>query len=398
MAMSRNGRVSDGTPSVVYVLPDKMGGMTNIVANLLAYRQEDDFSYHTVLTDNRHDRDARTTEQFAADSQQVMRHRLPKENLYAVLRRLRKALPPGPGVLVANDLLELAMVAAYDLDRTVVQILHGDFDYYYDLADRHQNVVDAFVVYSRAMLEKLRQRLPRRHDSIFYLPYGVPIPDRARRHQRGPLHVLFAGRFENGQKGVLDLPKIDRLLRQDGVEAVWTLIGAGPDEARLREEWRDGRTVRWLGHHTNADVRAMLLDHDVFVLPTRAEGLPVALLEAAAAGVVPVVSHLPGGIPEIVAPGTTGYCPEVGDVRGFADAIARLARDRDQLESCSRAVRALVAERFDIRACAARYQDLYGRWRELRRLRPSRVAMPYGSRLDRPWLPNFVTRAARAVS
>jgi glycosyltransferase involved in cell wall biosynthesis len=142
----------------------------------------------------------------------------------------------------------------------------------------------------------------------------------------------------------------------------------------------------------------MLVDQDVFVLPTRAEGLPVALLEAAAAGVVPVVSNLPGGIPEIVDPGRTGYRPEAGDVRGFGDAIARLARDRDHLEACSRAVRALVAERFDIQACAVRYQDLYGRWRELRRPRPGRVVMPYGSRLDRPWLPNFITRAARAMS
>jgi glycosyltransferase involved in cell wall biosynthesis len=145
-------------------------------------------------------------------------------------------------------------------------------------------------------------------------------------------------------------------------------------------------------------VRAIYHEHDVLVLPSRAEGLPIALLEAMAAGVVPVVSDLPSGIPEVVEPGVNGYRPGPGDVAGFAAAIAELARDRDRVESLSAAARRTVVERFDIRERARDYGALYARWRDLRRPRPRRLALACGSRLDRPWLPNaavYATRAAR---
>ena len=55
-------------PSVVYVLPDKMGGSTNIVANLLQYRRPDAFTYHAVLTHNHLHTDRRYGSTLAADT------------------------------------------------------------------------------------------------------------------------------------------------------------------------------------------------------------------------------------------------------------------------------------------------------------------------------------------
>ena len=48
-----------------------------------------------------------------------------------------------PGVVVAGDLLDLAMLSVNDVGRAVVFILHGDYDYYYDLAVKHDHVVGA---------------------------------------------------------------------------------------------------------------------------------------------------------------------------------------------------------------------------------------------------------------
>jgi hypothetical protein len=64
----------------------------------------------------------------------------------------------------------------------------------------------------------------------------------------------------------------------------------------------------------------------------------------------------------------------------------------------SRAARQTVVERFDIRARARDWEALYERWQDLRATRPRAVALGYGSRLDRPWIPNaavYATRAAR---
>jgi glycosyltransferase involved in cell wall biosynthesis len=384
-------------PTVVYCVPDKMGGMLNIVAHLLEYRRPDGFRHEAVLVDNPLSDDARFGGRMACDRQVTVPFTLPRENLYAALRRLARAIPAGPGVLVSNDWLELAMLYRHDPGKAVIQILHGDHDYYYDLACKHEPVIDAYVCYSRKMYDTLRELLPRRAETIFHLPYGIPLPARVREGRPGPLRLIFAGRFEHGQKGVFDLPEIDRELQRRGVEITWTLVGAGPDEAELRRRWGAQPHVAWLGLKSTPEVVALHAEHDLFVLPTRAEGFPVALLEAMGAGLVPVVSDIPSGVPEIVDAGVTGELPPVGDVAAFAAAISGLDADRDRLEAMSAAARTRVAERYDVRDRVADYQALYARWRDLYRPKPRGGRPPYGSRLDQPWIPNLAVRALRGL-
>jgi glycosyltransferase involved in cell wall biosynthesis len=382
-------------PSVVYVLPDKMGGIASIVANLLAHRRPDGLGHHAVLTHNRPDGETRYGQALSADSQVVFEYSLPPENLRAVLRRLAASLPPGPGVLVSNDWIELAMLAVPEPGRTVIQILHGDHEYYYELARRHETLIDAFVTYGRVMDDALRRLLPHRQDVIFHLPYGVPVPERVRAAAPGPLRLLFCGRLLDQHKGVFDLPQIDARLRAAGVPVRWTVAGGGVDGPALRRRWdADGR-VAWLGSQSHAEVQALLPEHDVFVLPTRAEGVPVALVEAMGAGLVPVVSDIPSGIGELVERERTGVLVPVRDVDGFAAAIAGLARDRDRLEAMSRRAREAVSASHDVRGRAEAYQALFARWAELKRPRPRRPTLHYGSRLDVPWLPNGAVVAAR---
>ncbi len=386
-----------GRPSVVYVLPDKMGGMMNIIANLLAYRSPDEFTYHAVLTNNRFNIDIRHGDPLAADSQTIVEHSLPVENLYAVMRRIVRALPRGGGVYVAADLVDLAVPSAYDLGRAVVHILHGDSEYYYDLAVRHDPIVHAYVTYSRRMYDELLRRLPHRAAAIHHLPYGIPIAPLARRPSAGPLRLVYGGRFEQGQKGIFDLPEIDRALQEAGVAVTWTLAGGGPDEAELRRRWSFNPGVRWMGTLTPSELTRLYGDQDVFVLPTRHEGFPVALLEAMAAGLPPVVSDIVSGVPEVVEPGVNGERPPIGDVRAFASAIAALDRDRPRLDAMSAAARRTVEGRFDIRDRAADYQALYARWQDLYRPHRAGSHLTYGSRLDQPWMPNPLVRLVRSA-
>lgn len=384
------------SPSVVCIVPDKLGGMLNIVEGLFRYRRPDGFGYGVILTHNPLSTDARFGGRFNADCQATFEYRTPVENLYAALRRLRAEVPDGEGVLVVNDLLELAFASAFDCGRAVIQILHGDSDYYYDLAARHENVVDAFVVYGRTMERKLKGRLPHRRQDIYFLPYGLPAAPQRRSATSGPLRLLFAGRFEHGQKGVLDLPLIDRALVEQGIDARWTMVGAGPHEQQLRETWPSPR-VTFLGPKNTADVMDIASHHDVFVLPTRYEGVPVALIEAMNVGLAPVVSRVESGVAEILIDGQTGLMPAVGDIQGFADAIASLDRDRPMLESIGHAAWTYVEREHDIRQRTDAYQALFARYRELRQPRAVGVAVPYGSRLDKPWLPNVAVRAVRSM-
>jgi len=113
---------------------------------------------------------------------------------------------------------------------------------------------------------------------------------------------------------------------------------------------------------------------------------------------VPVVTDLKSGIPEVVRQGLTGYRASEGDVGAFADAIFALARDRARLEEMSAAIRSLVANEWDIRVRAAEYQSLFEQWPDLRRARDPHRQLPYGSRLDRRWLPNPIVRAIRTMT
>jgi glycosyltransferase involved in cell wall biosynthesis len=368
----------------------------SLTAHLLEARRPDAFRHVAVLTHNSLSVDERFGETLNADAQTVVEYALPIENLHAVLHRLRRAIPRGDGVLVANDLLELALASAFDCHRAVIQNLHGDNDYYYDLAARHENVIDAFVAYGGTIERKLKARLPHRSADIYLLPYGLPAPPSRRTPRAGPLRLLFAGRYEHGQKGVLDLPLIDRALVERGVDVSWTMIGAGPDETKLRDAWCSPR-VTFLGRKTAADVVEIAASHDVFVLPTRYEGVPVALLEAMSVGLVPVVSNVESGVAETLSDGQTALLPPVGDIGAFADAIAALDRNRPLLESISGAAWRHVAVHHDARTRTAAYQALLARYRELRRPRPARVVLPYQTRLDRPWLPNIAVRTVRGL-
>ncbi|MGH9333549.1 MAG: glycosyltransferase family 4 protein [Vicinamibacteria bacterium] len=381
--------------SIVYVLPGKMGGVVTNLSNLQESCDRGRFSQHTVLTRSLLDRDTPYEGRMASDEETQFVHSLPLENLHGVLRRFGKTIPSGGGVLVSSDWLELGWVCARGTERAVIQILHGDFDYYYDLALRHHEVVDVFVACSQRIHEKLVGLLPSRKESIHYIPYGVPIPKEGRKPARGPLKLLYAGRLEQGQKRIFDLPRIDEALRKRSVRVEWTIAGGGPDENALREQWTERSSVRWPGVLSNRETVDLMKGQDLFVLPSVAEGLPLALLEAMSVGLVPVVSDIPSGVPEVVVPGKTGFRIAVGDVEAFAVAVAAFDRDRSSLESLSVSARRLVSERFDVRLQASRYQELFEKWRELLRPKPRKPKIPYGSRLDRPWIPNAVVQWIR---
>ncbi|HKT81141.1 MAG TPA: glycosyltransferase family 4 protein [Vicinamibacterales bacterium] len=382
---------------ITYVMPGKLGGVFNFVRNLVAHRQSSHFEVATIRTENAADSDALCHDAVPSDRDVTFRYSLPPENLHVVLRRLARMLSARAGVVVANDWIELAATARYDTGRAVVAVTHGDYDYYYTLALRHQDTIDAHVTFSERMFQRLRELLPGRTDSIFLLPYGVDLPREARKPlpAGAPLRLLYVGRFTR-EKGVFDLPAIDERLRNRRVAVSWTMVGSGPDESAVKAAWPNP-AVRWTGIQPLENVLELYRSHDVLVLASRHEGLPVSLLEAGAAGVVPVISNLPSGIPDVVTPGVTGYRPEPGDIDGFVSAIQQLAGSRAELEAMSAAIRQKVATRYDAAICTAEYEKLFAEWRVWKRPRPAHVPFAYGSRLDKPWIPNPVVKAIRSV-
>jgi glycosyltransferase involved in cell wall biosynthesis len=107
-----------------------------------------------------------------------------------------------------------------------------------------------------------------------------------------------------------------------------------------------------------ADVREVLAALDVFVLPSRTEGMSNALLEAMAMA-LPVVATAVGGTPEVIADGRSGLLVPPDDASALAAAIARVLADADLARRLGAAARQTVEERYGARSMVRRLEAVY---------------------------------------
>ena len=175
------------------------------------------------------------------------------------------------------------------------------------------------------------------------------------RHAGVGNRLLFVGRLA-GVKGLPMLLDAVAAVKARHPDVKLTLAGDGPDRAKLAEQAsRLGITpnVEFLGYQSQAQVRELLQQTDVFVMGSFAEGVPVVLMEAMAAG-VPVVATQVAGIPELVEPGVNGLLVPPGDATSLADAIGRLVSDPARRAAMGASGRTKVAAEFNIRREADR--------------------------------------------
>jgi glycosyltransferase involved in cell wall biosynthesis len=169
-----------------------------------------------------------------------------------------------------------------------------------------------------------------------------------------------------GTLGRLTEQKSQRMLLQavaslvrDVPNVVLFLAGDGPLRAELESEaarLRLADRVRFLG--VRRDRATLYAAMDVFVLPSRWEGLSLALVEAMGAGRAVVATDV-GGNPEVVEDGRTGLLVPPVDAGALADALTRLSRDRLLRDSLGEAAATDARSRFSIEQHVTRLAALY---------------------------------------
>lgn len=201
-----------------------------------------------------------------------------------------------------------------------------------------------------------------------YIENGIGFPEAAppspmRRHAGGPIEFLMIGAFRGaslatGSKGHdVALRAFARAL-EGNPDLRLTMAGGGPllGEAKaLANALKLGDRVRFLG--IVPDARALLASHDALLMPSRYEGLPIVVLEAAGAG-CPIVAS---DIPEIRShdAGYGWHYASSGNSDAVAQAMLECARDIEGAAQKARSIAPSIRERFSIARCAQRYLALY---------------------------------------
>lgn len=175
-----------------------------------------------------------------------------------------------------------------------------------------------------------------------------------------PLVVLPARMLTD--KGVVEFVEAARLLKAQGVQARFALVG-GTDEcnpasvppARLKD-WVDSGTVEW--HGRRDDMPAVYRSATLVCLPSYREGLPKSLLEAAACGRAIVATDVPG-CREIVRHGENGLLVAARDAAALAQALATLLADTTMRQAMGAAGRQMVLQEFSEEKVVADTLEIY---------------------------------------
>jgi glycosyltransferase involved in cell wall biosynthesis len=137
------------------------------------------------------------------------------------------------------------------------------------------------------------------------------------------------------------------------------LVGSGPELDALQKEAAELNVLdRCRFQPAVADVAPWLSLMDIFVLPSRSEALPNALMEAMASACACIGSRV-GGIPELVEPDVTGLLFESGDVASLASCLQRLSRDGNLRTRLGVAAADRIRGQFSLDAAAGRLGTVY---------------------------------------
>jgi glycosyltransferase involved in cell wall biosynthesis len=157
-----------------------------------------------------------------------------------------------------------------------------------------------------------------------------------------------------------DYPTLLRAFALLAPPSTLLIAGAGPQESELMTlaaELGIGARMRFLGRVD--DMPALMNAADAFALSSVVEGLPVALLEAAASG-LPAVAADAGGVREVLRDGETGFLVLPSDPVALAAAMERLASlPAEARERMSHAARARAVEQFDLRVVISQWETAY---------------------------------------
>lgn len=185
--------------------------------------------------------------------------------------------------------------------------------------------------------------------------------DPIRLRGEGELRLVYVGRLVD-TKGIADTIECIGRLCAEGRKTRLTIVGSGPEEASLRslvDQLGLSERVSFAGALFGDAKDEIWRSSDVFAFPTfHNEGLPYSLLEAMAAGAVPVTTSV-GAIPDVLTDGEHGLIVPARDHEAITEAFKRLDDDRQLLDRLSHQGRERILSAYSVNRLAGDFRTLY---------------------------------------
>jgi glycosyltransferase involved in cell wall biosynthesis len=272
-------------------------------------------------------------------------------------------------VFTGYDFFGNSVVPALTNDIGVVMWAQADDGDYYEQTYRLGRYCNAIVCVSghiREQIAAIHSGIGDRAHVIHNTSIGeadvvARIPRRSDK-----MRIAYTGRLVQYQKRVLDFVVLADELEALGLDFTIDLLGDAPpahDQASEHLPLRAARhldrgTMRMLGRLSRAEVLDELRVSDFFVLLSDFEGLPLSLVEAMAAGCVPVVAEMESGISELLLPDKNGIIVHGRDYGHWARTIRNLWNDADHLTAMAERAQQTVRASYTVEQIAAQFDDL----------------------------------------
>jgi glycosyltransferase involved in cell wall biosynthesis len=234
----------------------------------------------------------------------------------------------------------------------VLMRLGGAFDHFYAVSSpRARAMIRRVLLWPGRLIvqsEYWRQTVEAlgRTEGIIVLPNSVPdsLVETAQIGDGKAPICFFAAGSEAVRKGIDEIIAAMRLLRREGLPVRMHIVATSDEIDRKLSEAGLADIVTSQGFLSHPQILEAMRRARIFLLPSRAEGFPNALVEAMALGLAPIVTPV-GAIPEIVE-GTGAPVVPPKDPRALAGAIADLVSDPARCVRIGQAAREAVKSRF----------------------------------------------------